>query len=68
MKKRVNRILIIAAALTLAAAVGVTFAFMFKKAKSENLLVPASISCTVHEKLDGTVTPTAPISADGKTT
>ncbi len=53
-KKRVNRILIIAAALTLAAAVGVTFAFMFKKAKSENLLVPASISCTVHEKLDGT--------------
>ena len=52
--KKSSRILIAAAALALAVAVGVTFAFMYKKIQKENTLIPAKVSCTVHEKLNGT--------------
>lgn len=52
-RKKTNRILLCAAALTLAAATGITVAFMFRRATAENQFVPAQVSCTVHEKLDG---------------
>ena len=42
-----------AAVLVAVAAVGVTLAFMFKKANVKNTFVPAEVACTVHEKLDG---------------
>ncbi len=52
-RKKINRILLCAAALTLAAAIGITVAFMFRRTTAENQLVPAQLSCAVHEKLGG---------------
>ena len=54
MSKRIKRSLI-AAALCIAAAVsvGVTLAFMFKKAEKTNRFIPAEVSCAVREKLNG---------------
>ena len=51
MKKRKKQI-IAAIALLAVAAVGLTLAFMFKKANTVNTLTPAKVSCTVFEKLD----------------
>ena len=35
------------------AVVGITVAFMFRKTSANNLFLPAEVSCTIHEKLDG---------------
>lgn len=53
LKKTKKRIMALAA-LSFIAAVGVTLAFMFKKANAVNTFTPAVVSCTVHEKLDNT--------------
>ena len=53
MSKRIKHWLIAAAALGVAVAAGVTFAFMFKKAEKTNRFIPAEVSCAVHEKTDG---------------
>ena len=52
MSKRIKHLLIAAAVLCIAAAVGLTLAFMFKKAEKINRFVPAEVSCAVREKLD----------------
>lgn len=53
MSKRIKHLLITAAALCIAAAAGLTLAFMFKKAEKTNRFIPAEVSCAVHEKIDG---------------
>lgn len=53
MSKRIKHLLIAGAALSIAAAVGLTFAFMFKKAEKTNRFIPAEVSCAVREKTDG---------------
>ena len=53
MSKRIKHWLIAAAALGVAVAAGVTFAFMFKKAEKTNRFIPAEVSCAVREKTDG---------------
>lgn len=53
MSKRIKHLLIAAAALCIAAAVGLTLAFMFKKAEKTNRFIPAEVSCAVREKMDG---------------
>lgn len=52
MKARKKRILVLAAAAAALAAVGVTMAFMFRKAGTENLFEPAAVTCAVHEQLN----------------
>ena len=52
MSKRIKHLLIAGAALSIAAAVGLTLAFMFKKAEKINRFIPAEVSCAVREKLD----------------
>ena len=52
MSKRIKNLLIAAATLCIAAAVGLTLAFMFKKAEKTNRFIPAEVSCAVREKLD----------------
>ena len=52
MSKRIKHLLIAAAALCIAAAAGLTLAFMFKKAEKTNHFIPAEVSCAVREKLD----------------
>lgn len=52
MSKRTKHLLIAAAALCIVAAVGLTLAFMFKKAEKTNRFIPAEVACAVHEKLD----------------
>ena len=46
MSKRIKHLLI-------AAAAGLTLAFMFKKAEKTNRFIPAEVSCAVREKTDG---------------
>ena len=53
MSKRIKHLLIAAAALCIAAAVGLTLAFMFKKAEKTHRFIPAEVSCAVREKMDG---------------
>ena len=53
MSKRIKNLLIAAATLCIAAAVGLTLAFMFKKAEKTNQFIPAEVSCAVREKMDG---------------
>lgn len=53
MSKRTKHLLIAAAALCIVAAVGLTLAFMFKKAEKTNRFIPAEVSCAVREKTDG---------------
>ena len=53
MSKRIKHLLIAGAALSIAAAVGLTLAFMFKKAERTNRFIPAEVSCAVREKMDG---------------
>ena len=53
MSKRIKHLLIAAATLCIAAAVGLTLAFMFKKAEKTNRFIPAEVSCAVREKMDG---------------
>ena len=53
MSKRIKNLLIAAATLCIAAAVGLTLAFMFKKAEKTNRFIPAEVSCAVREKTDG---------------
>lgn len=52
MKANRKRILVLAAAAAAVAAVGVTMAFMFRKADAENRFEPATVTCTVHEQLN----------------
>ena len=52
MSKRIKHLLIAATALCIVAAVGLTLAFMFKKAEKINRFIPAEVSCAVREKLD----------------
>ena len=52
MSKRIKHLLIAATALCIVAAVGLTLAFMFKKAEKTNQFIPAEVSCAVREKLD----------------
>lgn len=52
MSKRIKHLLIASAALCIVAAVGLTLAFMFKKAEKTNRFIPAEVSCAVREKLD----------------
>lgn len=53
MSKRIKHLLIAGAALSIAAAVGLTLAFMFKKAEKTNRFILAEVSCAVREKTDG---------------
>lgn len=53
MSKRIKHLLIAGAALSIAAAAGLTLAFMFKKAEKTNRFIPAEVSCAVREKTDG---------------
>ena len=53
MSKRIKHLLIAGAVLSIAAAVGLTLAFMFKKAEKTNLFIPAEVACAVREKTDG---------------
>ena len=53
MSKRIKHLLIAGAALSIAAAVGLTLAFMFKKAEKTNRFIPAEVSCAVREKMAG---------------
>ena len=53
MSKRIKHLLIAGAALSIAAAVGLTLAFMFKKAEKTNRFIPAEVACAVCEKTDG---------------
>ena len=52
MSKRIKHLLIAATALCIVAAVGLTLAFMFKKAEKTNRFIPAEVFCAVREKLD----------------
>lgn len=52
MKANRKRILVLAATAAAVAAVGVTMAFMFRKADAENRFEPAVVTCTVHEQLN----------------
>lgn len=52
-QKRLKKWVIAAAVFVAVATVGVTLAFMFKKANVKNIFVPAEVACTVREKLDG---------------
>lgn len=52
MKANRKRILVLAAAAAAVAAVGVTMAFMFRKADAENRFEPAVVTCTVHEQMN----------------
>ena len=52
MKANRKRILVLAPAAAAVAAVGVTMAFMFRKADAENRFEPAVVTCTVHEQLN----------------
>ena len=54
MKKKLKKWMIAGAALVATAAIGVTLGFMFRKTGITNTFVPAEVSCTVLEKLDGT--------------
>lgn len=66
MKRKGTILLLVLTAAT--AAVGVTLAFMLRKAQAQNTFAPAAVSCQVHEKLDGNVytggTPTGTIKTD----
>lgn len=53
MSKRIKHLLIAGAALSIAAAVGLTLAFMFKKEEKTNRFIPAEVACAVREKTDG---------------
>lgn len=53
MSKRIKHLLIAATALCIVAVVGLTLAFMFKKAEKTNQFIPAEVSCAVREKTDG---------------
>ena len=53
MKRNKKRVLITFFILTLAAAIGITIAYMFKKAEVTNHFNLAQVSCVVHETLDG---------------
>ena len=52
MKAQRKRILVLAAAAAALAAVGVTMAFMFRKAGAENRFEPAAVTCGVREQLN----------------
>lgn len=52
-RKKLKIWLIALVALAATAAVGVTLAFMFRKANAVNIFTPAEVACAVHEKLDG---------------
>ena len=52
MKAHRKRILVLAAAAAALAAVGVTMAFMFRKAEAQNRFAPAVVTCRVQEKLN----------------
>lgn len=52
MKRNKNIVLITIFIVTLAAAIGITIAYMFKKSEVTNHFNPAQVSCRVHEKLD----------------
>lgn len=52
MKVRKKRWLVLAAAAAALAAVGVTMAFMFRKAGAENQFAPAEVMCRVQEQLN----------------
>ena len=52
MKAQRKRILVLAAAAAALAAVGVTMAFMFRKAGAENQFAPAEVMCRVQEQLN----------------
>lgn len=52
MKARKKRWLVLAAAAAALAAVGVTMAFMFRKAGTENQFAPAEVMCRVQEQLN----------------
>ena len=65
MSKRIKHLLIAAAALCIIVAVGLTLAFMFKKAEKTNRFIPAEVSCAVREKLDNNeVTGTAAVGGE----
>ena len=51
-KAQRKRILVLAAAAAALAAVGVTMAFMFRKAGAENQFAPAEVMCGVQEQLN----------------
>lgn len=53
MSKRMKHMLIAATALCIVATVGLTLAFMFKKAEKTNRFIPAEVACAVREKTDG---------------
>lgn len=53
MRKRWKKILVVAAVFAMVMAVGTTLAFMFKRTSVKNHFVPATVTCKVHEKLDG---------------
>ena len=53
MSKRIKHMLIAATALCIVATVGLTLAFMFKKAEKINRFIPAEVACAVREKTDG---------------
>ena len=53
MSRRIKHMLIAATALCIVATVGLTLAFMFKKAEKINRFIPAEVSCAVREKTDG---------------
>ncbi len=53
MRKKSKIILITSLALALILCVGVTLAFIFKKAEADNSFIPAVVLCKVHENFDG---------------
>ena len=53
MSKIIKHRLIAATALCIVATVGLTLAFMFKKAEKINRFIPAEVACAVREKTDG---------------
>ncbi len=53
MTRKLKRWMIVLLTLAAISAVGVTLAFMFKRTNTVNTFVPAQVSCTVHERLDG---------------
>ena len=53
MSRRIKHMLIAATALCIVATVGLTLAFMFKKAEKINRFIPAEVACAVREKTDG---------------
>ena len=65
MSKRIKHLMIAVVALCIVAAVGLTLAFMFKKAEKTNRFIPAEVSCAVREKLDNNeVTGTAAVGGE----